>query len=62
MVRVEGDFLGCLLDAGVHRVDLRFMPRSFVYGSIVSACGFVFLGIALLVGRVRLARGAGSSE
>jgi hypothetical protein len=47
MVRVEGDFLGCVLDGGVHRVDLRFMPRSFVYGSIVSA-----IGAALLAGVV----------
>jgi hypothetical protein len=53
MVRVDGDFLGCLLDAGVHRVELRFMPRSFVYGSIVSACGIVALGITLVTSRAR---------
>jgi hypothetical protein len=44
-VRVEGDFLGCVLEAGDHRVSLRFMPRSFVFGSIVSA-----IGVALLAG------------
>lgn len=51
LVRIEGDFLGCLLDAGVHRVTLRFMPRSFVHGSIVSAIGAIALGVLLVVGR-----------
>jgi hypothetical protein len=51
-VRVEGDFLGCLLDAGVHRVRLRFMPRSFVYGSIISALGLVALVGVLRAGRL----------
>jgi hypothetical protein len=50
MVRVERDFLGCLVDRGAHRVTLRFLPRSFVYGSIVSAIG------AALVAGVLLAR------
>ena len=48
MVRVEGDFLGCVVDAGAHRVNLRFMPRSFVYGSIVSAIGAALLAGVLI--------------
>jgi hypothetical protein len=52
MVRVEGDFLGCVLDGGTHQVRLRFMPRSFVYGSIVSAIGAVLLA-GVLVARLR---------
>jgi hypothetical protein len=52
-VRVEGDFLGCLLDAGVHRVTLRFMPRSFVYGSIVSVAGVLALIVVLVASRLR---------
>ncbi len=44
-VRVDGDFLGVVVGAGVHRIDLRFRPRSFFWGSIVSA-----LGVALLAG------------
>jgi hypothetical protein len=52
MVRVEGDFLGCLLDGGVHDVDLRFRPRSFVYGSIVSAIGAALLA-GILIARLR---------
>jgi Bacterial membrane protein YfhO len=51
MVRVEGDFLGCVVDAGVHRVVLQFMPRSFVYGSIVSTFGAVALVGVLLASR-----------
>ena len=50
-VRVEGDFLGCVVDAGVHRVTLRFMPRSFVYGSALSAIGIVALGVAVFLKR-----------
>ena len=49
MVRVEGDFLGCVVDAGAHHVDLRFMPRSFVYGSIVSAIGAALVAVLLIV-------------
>jgi hypothetical protein len=48
MVRVEEDFLGCVVDGGVHRVRLRFRPRSFVYGSIVSAIGAVLLAGVLM--------------
>jgi uncharacterized membrane protein YfhO len=51
-VRVEGDFLGCVLDAGVHKVTLRFRPRSFVYGSILSAIGAALLA-GVLVARLR---------
>jgi hypothetical protein len=55
-VRVEGDFLGCLVDAGVHRITLRFMPRSFVYGSIVSVAGAIALVGVLLASRLKGAR------
>jgi len=51
-VRVEGDFLGCLVDGGSHRVDLRFMPRSFVYGSVLSAIGAALLA-GILIARLR---------
>lgn len=54
MVRVAGDFLGCVLDGGVHKVRLRFMPRSFVYGSIVSAIGAALLA-GILIARLRCA-------
>jgi hypothetical protein len=48
MVRVEGDFLGTVLDGGVHQVRLRFMPRSFVYGSILSGVGAALLAGVLI--------------
>ncbi len=52
MVRVEGDFLGCVLDEGFHRVTFRFMPKSFVQGSIVSAIGAALLAV-IVVARLR---------
>lgn len=48
-VRVEGDFLGCIVDGGARRITLHFMPRSFVYGSLVSALGMAALAAILLL-------------
>jgi hypothetical protein len=48
VVRVEYDFLGCRVDAGVEQVELRFAPRSFRNGVIVSAIGVVLLAGVLL--------------
>jgi hypothetical protein len=50
MVRVEHDFLGCIVEPGAHQVSFHFMPRSFVYGSIVSAIGVALLAGVLIVG------------
>jgi uncharacterized membrane protein YfhO len=41
--RVNGDFLGGAVEAGAHRVELRFEPESFTRGSMVSAVGLVLL-------------------
>jgi hypothetical protein len=51
VVRVEHDFLGCRLDAGVERVELRFAPRSFRNGALASAIGAVLLAGVLMVWR-----------
>ena len=51
VVRVEYDFLGCRIDAGVEQVELRFAPRSFRHGAIASTIGAVLLAGALLVWR-----------
>ena len=51
-VAVDGDFLGCRVDRDVHRIELRFMPRSFVYGSMVSGVGALLLA-GVLVARLR---------
>jgi len=40
---VDDDFLGCVVPPGTHEVTLRFMPRSFVYGSTLSAFGVLLL-------------------
>ena len=50
LVRVEQDFLGCRVDQTVHRVELRFRPRSFVRGTIASAVGGVLLIVAVAIG------------
>jgi hypothetical protein len=55
-VAVEGDFLGAAIDAGVRRVEFRFLPRSFVYGAIGSAAGVVLLAAAVFFMR-RAGRG-----
>jgi hypothetical protein len=49
MVPVEGDFLGCLVDAGIQRVELRFMPRSFVQGAAASAAGVLLLAAGVII-------------
>ena len=49
VVRVEQDFLGCRVDETVHRVELRFRPRSFARGMTLSAFGGVLLIAAVAV-------------
>ncbi|HEV3138629.1 MAG TPA: YfhO family protein [Pirellulales bacterium] len=46
VVRVNGDFLGCLLEAGEHRVELQFRPPSRRIGGAISGCG---LGLMLCI-------------
>ena len=43
VVRVYGDFLGCLLDPGQHDVDFRFRPESLRAGAWLSIIGLVAL-------------------
>jgi len=49
-VTVDHDFLGCVVEAGAHRVSLHFMPRSFVYGSFASAIGVALVAGVLIMG------------
>ena len=49
-VTVDHDFLGCVVEPGAHRVNLHFMPRSFVYGSLASAIGVVLVAGVLIMG------------
>lgn len=46
LLRVNGDFLGVVLEPGTHRVEFRFMPASFRLGVVASAAG----ALALLAG------------
>ena len=50
--RINGDFLACVVDAGSHRVEFRFQPRSFARGRLMSAAGLLCLALgAALVRR-----------
>jgi Bacterial membrane protein YfhO len=53
VVRVGEDFLGCVLEPGAHRVTLHFMPRSFVYGVMMSGLGALLLLAGVLLIRLR---------
>lgn len=50
VVRVDGDFLGCPIAAGVHHVQFSFQPRSRWLGMLTSACG---LGLLVLMSCAR---------
>jgi hypothetical protein len=42
-LRVYGDFLGGVVDAGAHRVVFEFRPRSVEYGVILTAIGLLMV-------------------
>ncbi len=46
--RVNGDFLGCLVDAGNHRVVFNFQPESLQRGRFASYLGLGFLSLCFL--------------
>ena len=48
VVRVNGDFLGCVVPPGEHLVQLRFRPESLRTGAILTFCG-LGLWMSLLV-------------
>lgn len=50
-VRVNFDYLGCLVPPGRHIVAFRFRPRSFQIGALASAAGLAFLIGMLTIGR-----------
>ena len=53
VLRVNGDFMGCLVEAGRHDVRLTFRPDSLRYGRWITALGLALTGVLLVV---RLAR------
>src|SRR5205085_7573833 len=46
-LRVNGDFLGCVVGPGQHRVTFRFWPPSFEYGLWMTAAGLALVLCAL---------------
>jgi uncharacterized membrane protein YfhO len=51
LVRVADDFLGCAVGPGPQMVQLRFAPRSFRIGVLLSAIGAVLLVLLVVAGR-----------
>jgi len=45
-LRVYGDFLGCIVDGGRHRVSMTFAPASFALGGRLTLVGLVATAIA----------------
>jgi hypothetical protein len=58
LLRVNGDFIGCVVDGGKHVVELRFDPESFRAGAGLSVAGGVLMMVvfARSLARVRWAR------
>ena len=53
-IRVNGDFLGCVVPAGTHDVTLVFAPSSVQRGAALTVVGLVLtIGAALVMARVR---------
>lgn len=48
MLRAYGDFMALVVPAGKHRVVLRFEPKSFSQGRVLSIAGLCVLAVALL--------------
>ncbi|MBI4423687.1 MAG: hypothetical protein HY554_08170 [Elusimicrobia bacterium] len=57
-VRVYGDFLGCVVDAGARRVRFTFAPASFRLGAWLSALGAALAALFFRLGRPPARRSA----
>jgi uncharacterized membrane protein len=51
VMRINGDFLGCVVDPGSCQVQLQFRPRSLLYGMMLSSGG---LGLMMCIFVARL--------
>jgi hypothetical protein len=49
LTALRGDFIACVVPAGVHRLEFRFRPRSFVQGSLLSGFGVLAAAAGALV-------------
>jgi hypothetical protein len=52
LLRVNGDFLGCVVPGGKHEVRLAFRPASLRWGIVLSCAGFL-LTLILVIARRR---------
>jgi hypothetical protein len=62
VVRVNGDFLGCVVDGAVDKVVLEFRPASLRRGATLSACGLGFLVCLAMFSLLRRTRTPGAFE
>ena len=51
--RVNGDFLGCVVEPGNSQVRLEFHPDSLLYGRLVTLAGLGLIGLCLCTGAAR---------
>jgi len=56
VLRVDGDFMGCVCPSGTSEVRFEFQPESLRYGRLASMCGLGLLGGILAIGRLRRTR------
>jgi hypothetical protein len=59
VVRVDGDFLGCIVEPGVARIEWKFAPQSLLIGKILSCCG---LGLIVFTLAFRLPLGTSRGQ
>jgi hypothetical protein len=59
VIPIDGDFMGCALDPGEHRVVFRFLPGSLRVGASISAAGFVLLAVFSIAAATRPRRSIG---
>ena len=59
MVRAYADFMGCVVDAGDHRVRFEFEPESLRAGKRMSAVGASLIALACAIALVFRSRAPG---
>jgi hypothetical protein len=48
-IRINGDFLGLVIESGTHVVELRYQPKALASGRLASLAGLLILAAATLV-------------
>lgn len=57
VLRVNGDFVGCVVEPGEHDVALSFKPQSLLWGRRLSLAGLLAIGLVLVLALPRQGRG-----